>query len=121
MTYNFTKFEDTHARFESRITITGSYSIGFPTKFYKDNNIENYKYIVLYWDPENRAIGIQLTNDDNGAGKLKIGKTRDYGAMISAKSFFVKYGIDPKVSKGRYDWEKFDQPGAGEIFVIKLK
>lgn len=121
MNYNFIKFEDRHARFESRITITGSYSIGFPTKFYKDNNIENYKYVILFWDLENKAIGIHFSNDENEVGRIKIAKTKDYGGTISVKSFFTKNGIDSKQSKGRYDWEKIQQPEAGEIFVIKIQ
>ena len=114
MAYNFIKFEERHARFESRITVTGSYSIGFPTKFYKE-------YVVLFWDSGNRAIGIQFSNNENEPGKIKIAKTKDYGGMVAVKSFFTKNGIDPKESKGRYDWEKVQQPGAGEIFVIKIK
>lgn len=120
MSYNFIRFQDTHSRSESRITVTGTYSIGFPTKFYKDNNVESFKYAVLFWDAGQMAIGILLTNDENQPGRFKIGKTRDYGAMVSAKSFFTKNEIDPKLYKGRYDWEKVQQPDAGEIFVIKL-
>jgi len=41
MPYNFKKFEGRNARLESRITITKSNSIGFPTKFYVDNKIKD--------------------------------------------------------------------------------
>lgn len=121
MVYNFIKFEDKNARSEGRITITGSYSIGFPTKFYKDNNIENFNYVVLFWDAEQKALGIQFTNNQDEPGRFKIVKTREYGAMASTKSFFTKNEIDPKTVKGRYDWEKVNHSDAGEIFVINLK
>ncbi len=121
MVYTFIKFEERHGRYESRITITGSYSIGFPTKFYNDNKIKDFKFAVLFWDPGNRAIGIQFTNDENETGKIKIARTENYGANIAVKSFFTKNDLDSKKMKGRYDWEKVNQPGAGELFVIKLK
>ena len=120
MDFNFEKFQDRHARFESRITITGSYSIGFPTKFYRDNAIDKFNYVVLFWDKGNKAIGIQFTNSENEPGKIKIAKTKDYGGMISVKSFFTKNEIDSKKFKGRYEWEKVRQEGVGELFVIKL-
>jgi hypothetical protein len=120
MEYNFVKFEDKNGRFESRITVTGSYSIGFPTKFYKDNNIEAYKYAILFWDKDNKAIGIQLSNDENEVGRIKIAKTKDYGGTVSVRSFFMKNDINPKEYKGRYDWEKVQQQTIGEMYVIKL-
>ena len=120
MVYNFVKFEGRNSRFESRITITGAYSIGFPTTFYKDNNIQNFKYVVLFWDVASKALGIQFTNDEVEKNKFRIVKTQKYGATFSAKSFFSTNKIDPKEVKGRYEWEKVEQPGIGEIFVINL-
>ena len=121
MAYNFVKFEERHGRYESRITITGSYSIGFPAKFYNDNGIKDYKYVVLFWDAESKAIGIHFTNDEAEVGRIKIARTENYGANVAVKSFFTKHGIESKKVKGRYDWEKVDQPGVGTLYVIKLK
>jgi hypothetical protein len=121
MDYNFTKFENTHGRYEARITITASNSIGFPTKFYNENNIDNHKYIVLYFDEEKKAIGIQFSNDDNEPHKFTIIKSKDgYGGSVVATSFFKKHGIDPKAHKGKYDWKKVETP-FGELFVFELK
>lgn len=120
MTYDFVKFEDRHARFESRITITGSYSIGLPTKFYRDNNIEDYQFAILFWDSKSKAIGIHFSNDEKEVGRIKIARTKDYGGMIAVKSFFTKNEIDPKLYKGRYEWEKIEQSGVGAMYVIKL-
>jgi hypothetical protein len=121
MSYNFIKFEDKHGRYETRISVTGSYSIGFPTKFYADNGIDKYNYVVLYWDADSKAIGIQFSNNEEELGRIKIVKARDYGGMVAVKSFFTKHEIDPKVYKGKYQWEKIEQPGVGEVYVIKLE
>lgn len=121
MAYNFKKFENTHGRYESRITITSGKSIGFPTKFFKENNIDSYKFVVLYFDEEQKAIGIQFSNDENEQHKFTIIKSKDgYGGSVVATSFFKKYEIDTKTHKGKYDWEIEDTP-FGNMFIIKLK
>jgi hypothetical protein len=121
MEFNFVKFEGRNSKFENRITITGSYSIGFPRKFFTENSLDKYKFVILYWDAEKRAIGIQLTNNEEEKSKFAIASTKGYGATVSAKSFFIKNAIDPKEHKGRYDWKKVDVPNVGEIFVIEIQ
>lgn len=121
MAYNFKKFENTHGRYESRITITSSKSIGFPTKFFKENNIDSYKFVVLYFDEEQKAVGVQFSNDEEERHKFTIIKSKDgYGGSVVATSFFKKYEIDAKTHKGKYDWEKNETP-FGQMFVIRLK
>ena len=121
MQYNFKKHEDVHGRFETRISITGVNSFGFPAKFYADNNLKDYKYVVLFWDADNKAIGIQFSNDEQEKSKLSLVKSSKYGASLSAKSFFTKNALDSKKYKGRYDWKKVQVPDVGEVFVIELK
>ena len=118
----FQKFENRHTRVEERITVTNSNSIGLPSRFYHDNNVKDFKYAVLFWDAENKEIGIFFTNDEtekkNGfaIARSKIG----YGGSISARSFFRHYKIDPKMYHGRYVWKKVPQDGIGDLFVIAL-
>ncbi len=121
MSFQFSKFEGRNGRFEDRITISKSNSIGFPTRFYNDNKIADYKYIVLFWDEKENAIGILFSNDENERSKFTIIRTEKYGGMASAKSFFTQYKIDTGKFRGRYEWEKFNQPNVGELFVIRLK
>lgn len=122
MAYNFQKFEGRNVRLENRITITNSNSIGFPSKFYDDNKIKDYKYVVLYWDADNRAIGIKFTNDENEKSKFTIIQSKaGYGGSVVSRSFFKTYEIDPKIYHGRYDWEKQSIDGVGEIYAIKIQ
>lgn len=121
MQYNFQKFEGRNGRLENRITITKSNSIGFPSKFYADNKIKDFKYAVLYWDKENKVIGIRLTNEESETSKFTIMHSKiGYGGSVVVRSFFRMYGIDPRVYHGRYGWEKNNVDGIGEIFVIKI-
>jgi hypothetical protein len=122
MVYNFQKFEGRNIRLENRITITKSNSIGFPSKFYNDNKIKDFKYVVLYWDGGNKAVGIKFTNDENEKSKFTIIHSKiGYGGSVVARSFFKLYEIDPKVYHGRYDWEKQNIEGVGEVYAIKIE
>lgn len=120
--FNFKKFEGRNARQEQRITVTKkSYSIGFPTKFYADNNIEKYKYVVLFFDSEKKAIGIHFTNDENEKNKFIIHHSKDgYGGSIAVRSFMRMSGIEPLKYFGRYEWKKGEVQGAGDVFIIQL-
>lgn len=120
--FSFQKFEKTNSKFEDRITVTASNSIGFPTKFYQNNNIENYKYVVLYYDQEQKAVGVNFINSEEEKHKFSISRSKKgYGGGIVATSFFKTYDIDTKHYRGRYEWEKVNQEGIGELYVIKLR
>ncbi len=122
MEYQFKKFEGKNVRLENRITITKSNQIGFPTKFYQDNGIKDFKYVLLFWDEGNRAIGIHFSNNEKEENKFKImHSTKGYGGSVIARSFFRAYGIDPQKYRGRYEWEKYNIVGTGEVFVIKVE
>jgi len=126
MNYNFIKHTQTGKRFEERITITRTNHIGFPTQFYKDNNVDKYMYVVLFYDKTNNAIGIKLTNDKEPGIKAIARNNKGYGGFISATSFFRENRINTKKFSGRYEYEKiglsdvgFDETGV--IFVINLR
>jgi hypothetical protein len=123
MDYQFQKFESRHTKQEDRITLTkSSSSVGFPQKFYNDNGISAFKYVVLYWDPSNKAMAIHFTNSEDEKNKFKINVSKDgYGGGIGVKSFLRFYNIDPNIYHGRYEWEKAEVPNIGEVFIIKLK
>lgn len=122
MEYQFKKFEGRNIRQENRITITKSNSIGFPQKFYRDNGIKNFRYVVLFWDEGNKAVGVYFTNDEKEKNKFTIiHSKKGYGGGVVVRSFFRMYNIDPKIYHGRYEWGKYNLEGVGEIFVIKLK
>lgn len=122
MDYHFKEFTGRNTRQENRLTITRSCSIGLPTKFFNDNKIENYKYAVLFYDEEKKAIGILFTSDESKENKFSIIRNKTgFGGGITVRSFFKSYNIDPAIYFGRYDYQKINLEGVGEIFVINLK
>lgn len=119
--YQFKKFTGRNAKFEERITITKSNTIGFPSKFYDNNGIKDFKFVVLYWDEGKRAIGIQFSNSEEEKDKFSILHSKQgYGASVIARSFFRSNNIKPELYAGRYNWKKHDVAGVGELFVIDL-
>lgn len=121
MEYQFKKFEERNVRLEDRVTITRSNQIGFPTKFYQDNGIKNFKYVVLFWDQKNKAIGIHFTNAEEQKSTFSIIHNKKYGGNAAVRSFFRINNIDPKIYYGRYNWKKHKLEEVGSIFVIELK
>lgn len=120
--YNFKKFENRNARLESRISITRSNSIGFPTQFYRNNNIRQYKYVVLYYDQDKRAVGLYFTNNEEEKNKFSVMHSKKgFGGSIVARSFFRTYNIDLEKHRGKYEWKKHTLEGIGELFVIELR
>jgi hypothetical protein len=121
MGYNFKKFEGRNVRNENRITITKSNSMGFPQKFYNDNGIKDYKYVVFFYDEANKAIAIHFTNDELEKNKFTIMHSNDgYGGSVIARSFFKTNNIIPETHHGRYEWKKINEEGVGELFVFEL-
>ena len=120
--YSWKRFDNIHARLEDRITVTKNGAIGFPTRFYQDNNIKDYKYIVLYYDEAQKAIGIHFTNDENEKSKFSILHSKqNYGGSAVVRSFFKVSRIDPKIYYGRYDFTVRQEPELGTLYVFQLK
>ena len=116
------KFTKTNARLEDRITITANRAFGFPTQFYKNNNINRHKYLVLYFDEDNEVIGFHFTSDEGEEHKFTLIKSNQgYGASVVATSFFKTYDIDPGKYKGKYNWRKRKITEVGQVFLIDLK
>jgi len=120
MEYNFKKFDKRNVRLESRITITKSNTLGFPTKFSDDNKIKQFKYIVLYYDKKLKAIGINFNNNEEEQNKFSIIKYKKYGASVIARSFFKVNSIDTEKYHGRYNWKVKEIENIGKLFIIEL-
>lgn len=118
----FQKFTNLHQRQENRISVTSSNSFGFPRKFFNDNKIGRYKYVVLYYDRGNKAVGFYFTSSEEEKYKFSIIRSKQgYGGSVVATSFFKTYNLNARLYRGKYDWEKKKIEGIGELFIVQLK
>ena|SRR3989344_2629821 len=119
---SFIKFEGTNKREETRITVTGHSSFGFPTRFYKDNAINQFRFVTLFFNQETNEVGFRFHSDEAEPHKFSISKSKqDYGGGVVATSFFKVNDLKPEAYRGKYDYRKENIPDIGELFIIKLE
>jgi hypothetical protein len=88
----FEKFIMTGRSYRPKISIRTNGQIGFNLGAIKKFSLNKYKYAILFFDRENKQIGIKLTNtEEEGTCKLQVRKSN---AAISGKAFLDYYSID---------------------------
>ncbi|OGK29058.1 hypothetical protein A3B50_00720 [Candidatus Roizmanbacteria bacterium RIFCSPLOWO2_01_FULL_40_42] len=124
MSFSWEKYEKRNQKFVDAITVTKTGSIGLPKHFYNLHKINQFKYITLFFDKSQKALGIKFSNDDSEKkSSFKINPSEHgYGANIIARSFFKTYNLDTLLYYGKYPYE-IDESNAeiGNLYVIKLK
>ncbi len=119
---NFTKFQGVNKREEDRITVTSTRSLGFPTKFYQENDLNSQKYVTLFFDKSNLTIAFRFHSDEAEPHKYTLLKSKQgYGANAMAMSFFKLNDIDARKYRGRYVYTKQNHPEMGDLYFIELK
>src|SRR3989344_1744191 len=110
---NFEKFAGYGSKVSRKISITKSYSFGIPPAFYKENDLEQFSYVVVYYDKTAGVIALKFQKDDSEGGfkLVKYGNDGKRGGSFVARSFFNTYGLDPKKYKGRYEAKKDKKDG----------
>lgn len=116
--YKFLKFNGVYSRGDTKIGLNKSGLIRLSSGFCRATNITNFKYVVLFYDRDNRAIAFKFTNLRED-GILRVTKDTT-GATVSGKSFMVANNLELRSYFGRYDWEKQIIPNIGEVFIIEL-
>lgn len=92
-------------------------SAGFTKKY--DINSSNCAGVKFFFDRDKRAIGIKFLNKPED-GMVKIRMAKKGGAYINAKSFMIRFEIDPEKVSGKYPPKEL-QIGDGIGYVIELK
>ena len=120
---NLKKFSGFGAKISRKISITGSYSFGFPPAFYTDNGLADYSYAILFYDENAKVIGIHFIKErEEGAFKMiPHGKDDKTSASFVARSFFNTFKLPVDKIKGRYEPNVINQDSIGKIFLIQVK
>lgn len=128
MNYDFSKFQRYNkevTRVVDKITLTTSKQLGFPQAFTKKHNIHDFEGVVLYWEPDLKAIAVQFTNNVGEQGFIRTVKNEKYGAYAGISTFLATHSLDPKQYQRRYDYDQIDPNLIGaqddcKVFVFRL-
>ena len=112
----FVRYTKSMKSYVPKISIWTKGQIGFNQGAVAKLHLADYKYAILFYDEDEKKIGIQFTNDSSEKGVFKIVKVRT-GASISAKSFLGTYGLlHDKTIKYNVHYDENEK-----IYVIDLK
>ncbi len=116
----FEKFSGYGSKISRKISITKSCSFGIPPTFFKENNIDQFTHVVLFFDKDAGVIGLQFNNSEEGFKLIKYGSGERRGASFVARSFFNAYRLEATKYKGRYNAEKIQKDNIGELYIIDV-
>lgn len=113
----FERFTKTRGRgYAPKVSIWSRGQIGFNEGCLVRYDLKQYKYAVLYYDKDNKKIGIKFTNNKTDDGAMKVIFRETGGASISANAFLGFYNIDHTKTK-RYDVNYDEDAG---MFIIEI-
>ncbi len=117
-TFNFKRFDGRYFRGDTKIGVNKSGLIRLSSGFCRLTNVTKFKYCVLFFDSNNKAMALKFTNvQEDGIFKVTSDTT---GATVSAKSFFKANKLDLETFFGRYKWERKTITSIGEVYIIEL-
>jgi hypothetical protein len=114
----FEKFTKTGARIGTpKISIWSSGQIGLNQGAIKRYELDNYRYVILFYDKDNKKIGIKFINDKNEEGAIKIIFRKVGGLSFSGVSFLHYYGIDFSNTR-KFDLEHDEK---NDLYVFSME
>jgi len=120
--FSWNRFTEVDKSFSARATIRQNGQIGLNEGARNLYGISAYSGVVLFFDPDRRAIGFMFTSDEQEVGWMKF-KADPKNSYINASNFLDRHGIDYNQSS-RYELGKtnsilfieLDHPlGSGEV------
>ena len=100
----FERFVHVGRSHKPKVTIRTGGHLGFNRGAIERYSLQAYEYAVLFYDRDDRRIGIRLTSTkEEGACKLRV---RESGATISARAFLDFFEIDYSTSSRYFaEWD----------------
>jgi hypothetical protein len=99
-----------------RATIRPSGLISFDAASVESFGLHSASFAVLYFDKTRKMVGIQITDNENDDGALRLSRRRR-SVSVKAPQFFDLYGISFEEAQ-RFD---VGQDPATKILTISLK
>lgn len=105
----FIKHTEVGKRFLPRVSMSQDGLISFSDAATRKFALDQHKFIVLYYDPDIRRVGIELIDDEQAAGAIKL-RLRETGAYAGGKSFVGRFEITLRATT-TYDLTKDEESG----------
>jgi hypothetical protein len=114
----FVKFTKPRARMgKPTASIWSRGQIGLNYGATESFKLNEFKYVVLYYDADTNRMGLEFTNDENAEGAIKLVIRKNSGISFSAVSFLNKFGVTYGTTR-KFDIARDNESG---LFVIDLK
>jgi len=114
--YMFTRF--TKIGYKSikkyRVTIWSRGIMGFSRAFIRKNELNKYKYLILYYEKDLQKIGVSFTNNESESGIIKITKNKSGTLFVCIRAFINYYGLKSLIKR---KFEPIYNEGLG-IFIL---
>lgn len=118
--YNLEKFVNVGSRVSNYFISFNKSGFMISSGFYTKEGIKNFSKVVLYFDSEKKAIGMEFINDNDAEGAFAlIHANKGTTGSVSARSFITTYNLNKPEYFGRKVPKKIEYQG-NEIFVIDL-
>jgi len=111
----FKRFTKTGRVYTPIVSIWRRGQIGFNRGAVEKFKVNDYQYAILFFDEDERKIGIQLTNDGSEEGVCKITKG-ETSSFISAKPFLTYHDI-PLRKTLRYNIRRDED---NDLYIVDL-
>lgn len=123
--FNFVQFENVGSRWGTNcISILKHKALGLNAGFYKAENIKLFSHVQIFYDKNEKTIGIMFTNTPKKHGAFKITHGTTNG-IVAVRSFFTSIipegEKDIKKYAGRYIPKKYTDDKIGKLFYITLE
>ena len=112
----FIKYTEKGRSYAARTSISKTGMLSFSDGACKRFKMGDYKFVVLYYDPDTQRVGVELTNDEQAEGVKKL-RHRATGADVAAKSFVDFFNIGVRATT-TYEVGKDDESG---LVVVDLQ
>lgn len=91
----FVKFTKTGSRLDiPKVSIWTRGQVGFNQGATIEFKLDSYGYAILYYDADEKKIGIEFTNKKTADGANKLVQRKNSGVSFSATAFLKTFKID---------------------------
>ncbi len=112
----FEKFTARGRSYAPKVSIWKRGQIGLSQGAVERFSLRDFKFVVMFYDKENKRIGLKFTNDEQEEGIAKM-NVKTNGAIFTAKAFLDYYNIEYKETE-QYDI-KLDEEN--NLYVFDLR